>query len=490
MRRTNRTLMMLAIPALLAGLAMAQNWTQLEIKHEGKTYLIPAIIIDPNHPEEPNEPVEPNDPPVEPNEPVFVANWWVDGASGNDDNPGTQDYPWKTLDRAKINYEGMPRVVYGDTVAVAPGEYGAFSLNKDDFEPWDNPNTEPLPEDQKWVRYVATGPGAKLTGIRFSLGNDLRIVAHEFNGFEIFEPPSRGVYCRAVLGLRLKNMAIRGIRDETVLRNEVSAHTNMEFSYRNAEIHIEGCDISYGYRGVFFGGWNCNWSVVDCNIFKVGVDKIITGGGVNIRIENNRIHGNSLLSDQHPDCIQFYTAANRYEGASADHVIIRGNRIYDHSSQGIWSGGSLLNNVLFENNLIFNTGNYEWRVYGVQGGIFQNNTIVGDDVGNTGIVFYGGEFGDAGDENGLLNGYPRNSNIVCRHNVFATSYSGSEAVLTEHHDNLYVRAWSGSPGDGEPNSVRFETIDEATAALFVDPDARDYRLKAPYTGRAGYERTE
>lgn len=464
---------------LLAGMVFAQTWTQLEIKQDGKVYLVPAFVAEPNEIPEPNNPPNPNDP--------VTAQWWVDAANGDDANPGTKNAPWQTVARAKIDYDGTPRVAYGDTVAVAPGAYGGFTMDKNAFPLWTEGYTIPLPEDQEWVRYVATAPGARLDGIRFSLGNDLRVVCHEFDGFEILQPQAQAVYTRCAMGLRLKNLTIRGIQDEAQLRAGTTTHDNLEFAYRNAEIHVEHCDIRYGYRGVFFGGWNCNVSVVDCNIFEVGTDKFISGGGVNMLLQGNLLHGNSLLSDQHPDCIQFYTAANRYEGASVDNLTIRGNRIYDHSSQGIWTGGSLLNNVIFENNLIYNTGNYDWRVYGVQGGVFRNNTIVGDAIGATGFIFYGGKFEDS---DGLLEGYPRNSNIVCHHNVFATAYSGDRQVFTEHDNNFYVKWWDGSVGDDEPNSIGFDTIEAAAQALFVDPDARDYRLKAPYVGRGGYERKE
>jgi len=439
-----------------------------------------CLPIDVDPPVPPDEPNEPNEPPV-----VVVATYWVDASIGDDSNPGTSDLPWQTLTRARIDCSGAPKVAYGDVVAVRDGLYGGFNLDKSCFPLWGQDYTVPLPPEQLWVTYKAEGDNVYLGNIRFSLGNDLRVVAHVFDGFKIIEPADRGVYGRAVMGLKLQNMTIRGIADINDLATLKSNRNNIEFVHRNAEIHIDNCDISYGYRGVFFDGWNCNLSVTNCDIHTVGTDKMMLAGGVNLLIENNRIHGNSLLSSEHPDCIQFYTAANRYLGASADNVTIRGNRLYDHSSQGLWTGGSLLNNLIFENNLIYNTGNYEWRVYGVQGGIFRNNTIVGDDVGHTGVIFYGGTF-EASD--GLMDGYPRNSKIQCHHNVFATSYAGDAAVMSQHDHNLYVEPWSGSPGDSEPNSTRFETIAGAVAVLFVNPANRDYRLKAPYAGLAGYER--
>ncbi|UCD49845.1 MAG: right-handed parallel beta-helix repeat-containing protein [Phycisphaerales bacterium] len=408
--------------------------------------------------------------------PAEAATYYVDAAHGNDANPGTSTAPWKTLGRAKINYSGSPKVAYGDTVLVRNGSYGGFSLDGSVFPLWEGDNADPLPESQQWVTYKAE-PGqteVHLSGIYLNLGNDLRVVAHVFDGFKIIRPGGDGIYTRAAMGVKLKNMVFEGITDTDVLYAETSAHNNMEFAYRNAEIHIDNCDISYGYRGVFFGGYNCNWSVTNCNIHSVGTDKIICGGGVNILIENNRIHGNSLLPTEHPDCIQFYTAANRYPGSSADNVTIRGNRLYDHSSQGIWTGGSILRNVIFENNLIYNTGNYEWRVYGVYGGIIRNNTIVGDDLGNTGIVIYGGTFTE---NEGTLDGYPRNQDITVVNNVFATSYSGDASVMTYHDHNIYVKPWNGSPGDNEAHSYGYDSIDAAVAALFRDPAARDYRLK-------------
>ena len=415
--------------------------------------------------------------------PAEAATYYVDAAHGNDANAGTSDSPWKTLGRAKINYSGSPKVAYGDTVLVRNGDYGGFSLDKSPFARWQGEHSDPLPESQPWVTYKAEAGHTEvyLGNIRFILGDDPRDVAHVFDGFKIIRPGDRGVYGRGVMGLKLKNMTLEGISDKETLLAEGTRYNNMEFTNRNAEIHIDNCDISYGYRGVFFGGYNCNWSVTNCNIHTVGTDKIMAGGGKNILIENNRIHGNSLLPTEHPDCIQFYTAANRYEGASADGVTIRGNQIYDHSSQGLWTGGSILRNVIFENNLIYNTGNYEWRVYGVYGGIIRNNTIVGDDVGNTGIIIYGGTFTEG---EGTLDGYPKNQDITVVNNVFATSYSGDPSVMTYHDHNIYVHPWSGSPGEDEPHSRGFDSIEAAVAALFLDPAARDYRLR---DGAAGID---
>jgi hypothetical protein len=262
--------------------------------------------------------------------------------------------------------------------------------------------------------------------------------------------------------------------DPATLASGTVYYNAVELKEFNTDVTIDNCDIRGGYRGVYAGSRNSHVRITNCSIYDTGVDKIMCGGVADILIEGNRLHGPPLLPTEHPDCIQFYTAANRYEGASATNVTIRGNRLYDHPSQGIWTGGSILRNVIFENNLIYSTGNYEWRVYGVYGGIIRNNTIVGDDVGHTGIIFYGGTF-TASD--GTLNGYPRNQDLTVVNNVFATSYSGDPSVMTYNDHNIYVRPWDGSPGENEQNSYGFDSIEAAVAALFVDPEARDYRPK-------------
>ena len=98
----------------------------------------------------PNEPPDPNVEPVE-------ATYWVDAATGDDADPGTAARPWNTLARARIDYSGEPKVVCGDTVAVLPGEYGAFSIAKDYFPLWEGENYDPLSPDEKWVTYIAEG---------------------------------------------------------------------------------------------------------------------------------------------------------------------------------------------------------------------------------------------------------------------------------------------------------------------------------------------
>ncbi|MHC4517824.1 MAG: putative Ig domain-containing protein [Planctomycetota bacterium] len=276
------------------------------------------------------------------------------------------------------------------------------------------------------------------------------------------------------MGIKLKNMTFIGELDPATLAEAKANTTSVDFLNRNNVIEIDNCEIQGGYRGICVDGYNNNVRIANCNIHNIGVDKIMFGGGRNIVIENNRLHGNALLPTEHPDCIQFYTAADRYEDASATNVTIRGNWMYDHSSQGVWTGGSLLKNVVFENNLMYNLGNYEWRVYGVQTGIIRNNTIVGGRNRITGIIVYGGTFPET---SGLLNGKPRNSNLTVVNNVFACPYWGDPGVMTYHDYNVFYESGE-SPGNSETHSYKYTSMEAIIAGLFEDPDAKDYRLKA------------
>jgi hypothetical protein len=116
--------------------------------------------------------------------PAEAATYYVDASHGNDTNPGTSTSAWKTLERAKINYSGSPKVAYGDTVLVRNGQYSGFSLDGSNFPLWEGENPDPLPESQKWVTYKTEAGQTEvyLGSISFNLGNDLRVVAHILDG--------------------------------------------------------------------------------------------------------------------------------------------------------------------------------------------------------------------------------------------------------------------------------------------------------------------
>jgi len=408
--------------------------------------------------------------------PSEAATYYVDASAGNDGGPGTSASPWKTIGRAKINSTASPKVAYGDTVILRNGQYGGFSLPSSLFPLWEAEYHEPLPDGQQWVTYQAEAGQTDVyfSNISLDLGSSLRLVAHAFDGIKIVDPGGRCVYGKSVMGIKLKNMTCIGELDPAVLAEARANTTTIDFLHRNNVVEIDNCEIQGGYRGICVDGYNNNVRITNNNIHNIGVDKIMFGGGRNIVIENNRLHGNALLPTEHPDCIQFYTAADRYEGASATNVTIRGNWMYDHSSQGVWTGGSILKNVVFENNLMYNLGNYEWRVYGVHTGVIRNNTIVGERNRITGIIVYGGTFTET---SGLLNGVPRNKDITVANNIFACPYWGDPGVMTYHDHNLFYES-GDSPGNSESNSYKYTSMEAIIADLFADPDAKDYRPRS------------
>ena len=351
-----------------------------------------------------------------------AATYYLDAANGLDTNPGTSSEPWQTLARAMINYSGSPKPAYGDTVLLKNGDYGSFNLPNSALTEYTGSLSDSLPTDQEYIVYKAAAGQTRVTmsSIVFNLGTKMYIVAHEFDGISITDATWHTVHIEGSMGVRIKNMTLKGITDPDTLYEHKTVYSMVVIDKPSSDITISGCEITGGYDGIDVLGWNCNIRILNNKIHHVGVDKIKSGGGVNMLIEGNEIYGNSYLTSEHPDCIQFYTAANRY-GVSArfTNLTIRNNYIHDHSSQGLWTGGSYLENVVFENNLMHNLGNYEWRVYNVHGGIIRNNTIIANKIGNTGFVIYGGIYGDAGDENGELDSLPRNSDLTVVNNIFA-----------------------------------------------------------------------
>jgi hypothetical protein len=403
--------------------------------------------------------------------PCEAATYYVDASSGNDANPGTSTSPWKTLGRAKITSTASPRVAYGDTVILRNGRYGGFNLPASALTVWSGELHDPLPDGQQWVTYKAEAGHTDVyfSNISFDFGSTLHILAHAFDGIKIVDPGGRCVYGKGVMGIKLKNMTLIGELDPDALATAKA--TNIDFLSRNNVVEIDNCEIQGGYRGICVDGYTGNVRITNNNIHNIGVDKIMFGGGRNIVIENNRLHSNALLPTEHPDCIQFYTASDRYETASATNVTIRGNWMYDHSSQGVWTGGSILKNVVFENNLMYNLGNYEWRVYGVHTGVIRNNTIIGERNRITGIIVYGGTFTES---SGLLNGVPRNKDITVVNNIFACPYWGDPGVMTYHDHNLFYES-GDSPGNSELNSYKYTSMEAIIADVFANPSANDFR---------------
>jgi hypothetical protein len=385
-----------------------------------------------------------------------AATYYLDARKGNDNAGGTSQKPWKTLEKA----QDVARP--GDTVILRNGDYGGFGPDGRRFPRFTGDPDQPLPSTQKWITYKAEQghDDVRFSIIWIKIGHTPRVVAHAFDGIKVNNTNGRCVYAWGAVGLRFRNMTIVGCLDPGGLRSATSACNAVEFFKRNHDVTIDNCRIRGGYRGVSVGGGS-NIRISNCDIYDTGVDKLFLAGGRDFTIENNDLHGQPLVPEDHPDCIQFYTAADRYGNvARATNVTIRGNRMYDHSSQGVWTGGSYLENVVFENNLMYNLGNYEWRVYSVHGGLIRNNTIVGDRSRNTGIIVYGA---------------PHNSDITIVNNIFACPYWGTPSVMSYHDHNIFYD-WDGSPGNSEPHSQAYDSIEAAVAAVFANPAAEDYRL--------------
>jgi hypothetical protein len=399
------------------------------------------------------------------------ATYYLDAIGGNDGGAGTALQPWKSLARAQA--VAQP----GDTVLMRNGDYGPFVADRSAFQLYSGAADVPLPVDWPWVTYQAASGHDRVDVdyIEFKFGGQLYTVGHAFEGINLVKPKGRCVFVWGVVGLRLENMAFAGVTNVDFLTAGGAYYSNVELKGTNNDVTITGCDIDGGYRGVYADGVNNNVRIFGCDIHNTGVDKIMYANGTNIVIEGCRIYGPALLPSEHPDCIQFYTAADKYgDSARATNITIRGNMMYDHPSQGVWTGGSHLVNVTFENNLMYNLGNYEWRVYNVHGGIIRNNTIVGGAGRVTGIIVYG-----AND----------NSDITVVNNIFACPYWGSTDAITYHDYNIYTVSSGNSPGDQESHSYQFPSIDAAVTALFVDAGSADYSLvsdsKAVDFGDAG-----
>ena len=319
---------------------------------------------------------------------VSAATYYLDAVKGNDNNDGTLiadggTGPWRTLARAMINYVGPhpPKVVAGDIVKINNGQYGPFVLNRFDLDPYTGDMNEPVPQETLWTTYQAADGNAEVYFAYIWVSDDFQgpyLVAHIFDGINIKDPPEAAnnytcIRIEMAVGLRFVNMDIEGPHDPSIMYNPETHKTaeNVHSIGLSNDIKFQNCDISYGFKGIHT---ICNnLEISDCNIYNTGDDRLNISTGKNILIENNYLHLPlvKFVEAAHPDMIQI--------GGTTENLTFRKNRMYDHSSQGLWCSTSPRfdhKNMLWENNLIYTTGNNMWTFYNLSGAIIRNNTAV------------------------------------------------------------------------------------------------------------------
>jgi hypothetical protein len=334
--------------------------------------------------------------------------------TGDDANAGSREAPWRTF--VKANSSVKP----GDTVRVLPGHYEGAKLNAKGTA--EAPITYVSSERHKAVVDLGGFPSSATEGSRISIWGDYTV----FDGFEV----STG---RAESG-RAANAAVAVYRCKgTVVRN-CHCHTNDRW-------------------GIF------------------------TAWAAELTLENNECHNNRR---EH----------GIYVSNGGDNPCIIGNRCYDNGGCGIQintdrgtiHGAILEKNILWDNN---KSGGQSINFDGVAQAVVRNNVIIIDR--RNGIALYqidGGEishdnlivnntFINLGGSSGILFNDGAHSNVVFNNVMW--SRDPARAMMEGNIEGNVIsnNAFSGKAfGDG---AVK---IGDDAAALFVDPDSRDFNLKA------------
>jgi len=434
------------------------------------------------------------------------ATFYLDAIKGDDDNPGTSDQPWQTLNRAYTWYSGTQtrKVQEGDTVLFNNGTYGYRAA----------PGHTPI------IKKVEIHNENKRNGDEH--GRSYLII----DGFTI----PAGVSIQYTSYVKVKNCAITfpatpygGIYAPYVWPNRYGV------SGRGAHyITIEGNAITDVYRGIRPNGYN--WNIKGNHIYNIAEDGI-NGAPNNLIIQGNHIHDTAIKRTtvdlhgstsgtfiQGETVVQAGTGATgiayKYAGSGYLHVwqtttsdfktasgggqTVTGQRsratvsnivrVDAAHADGIHIESSTIQNITIVGNTLYNAGGQGIVLYGhggMKNALVANNLVY--DIAKSMVI--SGVDGVDIYNNTTLNGYVRMectsshayistinnmyNNILSRLNI--NSDAGVAYIrIVNHGHNLF-----GNNPNGSGTSYRF-TINATerinTIPAFVDTSNRDFRL--------------
>ncbi len=220
-----------------------------------------------------------------------AATFYLDAVKGDDDNPGTCDEPWQTLNRAYTWYTGTetPKVQEGDTVQFRNGTYGGDEGFRESTQY--NPGSRFLLFRNNWITYKAAPghtPVIKKVEIRNENKRNSDGHGRSYLIIEGFVIPA-GVSIQYTSYVKVKNCVITkpatpygGLYAPYIWPNGYGV------SGRSAHyITIEGNTITDVYRGIKPNG--SNWIIKDNHIYNIAEDGI-NGTPNNLIIQGNHIH--------------------------------------------------------------------------------------------------------------------------------------------------------------------------------------------------------
>ncbi|MBI2066715.1 MAG: right-handed parallel beta-helix repeat-containing protein [Deltaproteobacteria bacterium] len=262
--------------------------------------------------------------------------WYVNGASGDDENgDGSEAHPWKTIRRASDDQE---HVLEGDTVSISPGVYREIiTFNGGESGCSGQRNV------RNHVTYKSSIPGEYIIidGSEFPRGTNGLSVQCGIEGivFEYFE-------VRNWLGISPDSKHPGGQGGKGI-----DVYQARDTIFRNLKLH----DTSHGFKET--GGFN---TIVDtCEVHNNGIPASNQGHGFYIQgdgtiITNCRIYQNggvTLGTNDNPGMgIQIQSGTYEEEDRSKN-MVIYNNQIYENGN-GV-SIDERSENIVFRNNIVY-----------------------------------------------------------------------------------------------------------------------------------------
>jgi hypothetical protein len=260
----------------------------------------------------------------------------------------------------------LGKVVGGDTIALASGNYSSLSLSSKVFS---------AP-----VTITSLDGSAPAHIDRLSVNSVTNLTLSNLDiGRALTATEATSVTMNQISNS--KNIVVEGTKFHGSLDGNPQ-NDGLLLAVRGSDtVTIRGCEFTEGYRGAFFNR-STNLTVADNNVHLMRCDGFDLAAVQNVLIQGNHIGGFVPVAGDHPDAIQFWTT-NETVGSS--HIKISDNVIMPTmgaGNQGIFMsdevGTLAYQDVTITNNLLYSNGG-EWH------GIYANH-FIGATIGNNTVV--------------------------------------------------------------------------------------------------------